>query len=152
MGLCSSLTDGLPAQSVPGAPRRAKISGLLPPSGAHFCRASALVTISIRPDIVMHTGSVRIGPAHESRFKSQPYLKSLANSPDALATAAASFRSRLCPGRYGLEKRLNTFAALKTAEGRMSALGQERTFRGQALMSASPRKADIDYCRRQVCV
>jgi hypothetical protein len=26
----------------------------------------------------MHTGSVRIGPAHESRFKSQPYLKSLA--------------------------------------------------------------------------
>jgi len=59
----------------------------------------------------MHTGSVRIGPAHESRFKSQPYLKSLANSPDALATAAASFRSRLRPGRYGLEKRLNTFAA-----------------------------------------
>jgi hypothetical protein len=30
---------------------RASISGLLPPSGALFCRPSELVTVSIRPDI-----------------------------------------------------------------------------------------------------
>jgi hypothetical protein len=35
-------------QARQGAP---KSLGCLPPSGAHFCRASALVTIGIRPDI-----------------------------------------------------------------------------------------------------